>query len=545
MKLKPAFVASVLISLALFLFARFGISAYAQLFVFTFEQIEAAWIVGAGIFAIVKVVQSAPLCYRLGLVRAISYEWLAFAAIVATGLDIAVTLTAWSWVEGESIKLLNIIVSIGSIGWAGLVRLMVLQWLPDRPLVIPPFVQIVESEPLRTYQSQPTNLNPFTSPQNVTRTVVEPQSVGSEVDARSMPSVLDLITKTPASTLAIAQPGTGKTMTSSAMGRRWVNSGHHVYYIDSKMDEKEVNLWDDACSERYQFDGTLLENPDDECVRLIEAFEKFEAFRLRHLGDGMQTICILDELPAVMGVFKTYKPNPNAALNFINRIVNRLPSRNCHILLIAQNPSCTDTLPTGTLGTLKKIVLTKAGGEAELQEWKGLTVIKPIDLSGVSSAIRNSPVGRGCYYSVVQKWLSMENLYREGVDYCRDTLSGGGDWKRIENPENGQNAGVNAAAAPTQWVSATATTASVNADVPSALTRELLTTLVLEYFAAADKRIPKSIKNMRDGARIRDSKATVEQVSAVLGDLLQSKDLILTDSGYVSPLWQSEDDRGN
>lgn len=535
MKIKPAFVASVIISIALAIFLRFGITGYMLMLVFKFEQVEAAYIVGTGLFIITKSVQLAPLCYRLRLIRGIAYEWLVFGAVIITAIDIAVTLTAWGWVEDGSIKMLNVILSIGIIGWAGLVRLLVLQWLPDRPLVVPPFVPAT--------QSHPTNLSSDGHSQNVAQTMDSPRKSDAVSQSRSVPSasVLDLITKTPVSTLLIAQPGTGKTMTASSMGRRWVDSGHHVYYIDSKMDEKEINLWDDACTDRYQFDGTLLENPDDECVRLTEAFETFEAFRLRHLGDGKQTICILDELPAVMSVFKTYKPNPNAALNFINRIVNRLPSRNCHILLIAQNPSCTDTLPTGTLGTLKKIILTKAGGEAELQEWKGLTVIKPIDLSGVSSAIRNSLVGRGCYYSVVQKWLPMENLYREGVDYCRDTLSGGVDLRwRVDAVENSKNEGdlgdmpqPNAPQHSQQNVhnSVAPTTAVAASPV------DTLDDLILDYFAAAKLPQPKSLRDIKYSSRIRSTDSSDLAIQSALDRLVLTEALATQRGLWGFPEW--------
>jgi hypothetical protein len=331
---------------------------------------------------------------------------------------------------------------------------------------------------------------------------------GSESDRQS---VLSILTKTPVSTLLIAQPGSGKTMTASSMGRQWVRDGHHVYYIDSKMDEKEINLWDDACSERYQFDGTLLLNPNDECERLLEAFEAFEEFRLRHLGDGKQTICILDELPAVMAVFKTYKPSPNAVLNFINRIVNRLPSRNCHILAVTQNPSCADTLPTGTLGTLKKIIIAKAGSEAELEEWKGLTVMKPIDLSGVSSAIRNSPVDRACYYSVLQKWLPMESLIRKG-DYNRDTLSGG-NFQSSDQREY-----------------ATAATAAPPSPLPP------LDSLILDYFAAANPDRAKSIKNLRDSSRLRDRASDTELIDS-LDRLTSTGHLMRMSDGWVLPDW--------
>jgi hypothetical protein len=353
-------------------------------------------------------------------------------------------------------------------------------------------------------------------------------------------SLLSILTANPASTILVGEPGTGKTMTGSSMGREWVKDGHHVYYIDSKMDEKESSLWEDACSDRYQFDGTLIRDPNEWCKRLIEAFDEFENFRLHHLGDGKQTICVLDELPAVMSAFKSYKPDPAAALNFINRIVNTLPSRNCHILLLAQNPSCTDTLPSGTIGTLKKIILAKAGSESQLAEWGNLTMMRSVKLDTLSAAIRKSPVNRGCYSSIFGEWLPMQSLIRKGIDYDRDTLSG------VNTFSIPQNSPRNTALTPNTDVNARTHAGSGDSVLtPCQQPDTVLTQAILDYFEAVDKKEPKSSRDISMATRIRKLNATGEQIVDALGVLLQSKDLILTDSGYVSPLWQAEDDRGN
>jgi hypothetical protein len=416
------------------------------------------------------------------------------------------------------------------LGLRPIVRSAKAQWLAKEP---PEIITTPTPTPVRNL-AMPVEYSRSINVAAMSTGMVEARSVSADV-TRSTPanqSVLSLLTKTPVSTLLIAQPGSGKTMTASSMGRQWVRDGHHVFYIDGKADPKELSLWDDACSERYQFDGTLLIDPNQECERLLEAFEAFEDFRLRHLGDGKQTICILDELPAVMAVFKTYKPNPNAVLNFVNRIVNRLPSRNCHILAVTQNPSCADTLPTGTLGTLKKIIIAKAGSEAELEEWKGLTVMKPIDLSGVSSAIRNSPVDRACYYSVVQKWLPMESLIREG-DYNRDTLSGGDARRKpLES-------------APIQYQFTDSADSADSADsesiqfnrfnsVDSALTAG---GAIKEYFSAVKFQQPKTFREIAASSRIKGTGASADELQDSLDRLVSEGQLIRTNDGYLRPDW--------
>lgn len=483
MQLK-SFIASVPISIALALFIRFSIATYTKPHIHRYDDIESAWIVGAAMFIVVKSIQLAPLMYRLGAIEGVDRAWLIFAAWVVTPIDIILAIDCYPWLS-DRVELTNLVLSIGCAGWSWLVRLLVVQWVGvDRP----------NSEHLTA------ELRAFDSR---TPSIWRPNSEHLFVDRdRNTPSLLSILTATPVSTILVGEPGTGKTMTASTMARQWVNDKHHVYYIDSKMDEKELSLWTDACTDRYQFDGTLIRDPNEWCRRLLEAFDEFEEFRLQHLGDGMQTICILDELPAVMAAFKSYKPNPQAALNFINRIVNTLPSRNCHILLLAQNPSCTDTLPTGTIGTLKKIVLAKSGSESQLAEWSNLVMMRSVKLETLPTAIRKSPVDRGCYYSVRGEWLPMESWIRDG-DYNRDKLSGGSQTTIDRTPEA----------------------------QPSPVDN-----LVLEYFSAATPDRAKTLKNLRDSSRLRDRVSSAE-IEAALDRLTAAGRLMREGEGWVSVDW--------
>lgn len=491
MKLRAIYTSGLLI-IPLVLFLRFGIGAYAALFVFRFADSGSIWAVGGALFVSVKLAQLSPYLYDIGLINEINRDLLVFLALFATPIDAIVTLKALPWVV-EELEPANVLLSIGCIGWSRLVQLSISGWVvlrsPDRP------------------QPQPARSMPTAEP---------------PIDRSDKQSLLSILTKTPVSTILVGEPGTGKTMTASTMARQWVRDGHHVYYIDSKMDAKELSLWADACSDRYQFDGTLIRDPNQWCQRLMEAFDDFEEFRLRHLNDGKQTICILDELPAVMSAFKAYKADSGAALNFINRIVNTLPSRNCHILALAQNPSCTDTLPTGTIGTLKKIILAKSGSESQLAEWSNLTMMRSVRLDTLSSAIRKSSVDRGCYYSVVGEWLPMESWIRSG-DYNRDTL-GGGDNRSARDD----------AAAHGGYVSVTAATATTAAaDLNS------IDAAILEYFSAVFDRTPKTIKNMRDSSRLRD-RATVLEFGEALDRLTASGKLDRCTSGWSLASWSSQ-----
>ncbi len=405
---RRAFFTSVILSIALVLFSRFGISAYASLFVLKFDREISIWMAGAAMFAVVKAIECSPFCSRLGLIIGIKREWCMFAALAVAPIDLIILTRSLPVFERGQLDPANILILGGSIGWAWLAEAIALQWYRAPSVFpaaeLPALSAAVIDDRIELPLTLPVPLPPPPKP-------IPP------IDSPT----LDTLTQNPASTILIGQPGTGKSMTGSSMARRWAQQGHHLYYIDSKMDEKELSLWDDACEERYQFDGTLIRDNSEWCGRMLEAFEEFENFRLSHLSDGKHTICILDELPALMSAFKNYKPDPTAALNFINRIVNQLPSRNCHILLLAQNPSCSDTLPTGTIGTLNKIILAKVGGETQLTTWANLTLMKGIPIGGVSVALRKSPVGRACYYSAVNQWLAMDSLIREG-DYSRDKL---------------------------------------------------------------------------------------------------------------------------
>jgi hypothetical protein len=342
-------------------------------------------------------------------------------------------------------------------------------------------------------------------------------------DGRSSESLLSILTKTPVSTILVGEPGTGKTMTGSSMGRQWVNDGHHVYYIDGKADPKELNLWEDACSDRYQFDGTLIRDPSEWCRRMIEAFDDFEDFRLRHLNDGKQTIVILDELPAVMAAFKGYKPDPAAALNFINRIVNTLPSRNCHILLLSQNPSCTDTIPSGTIGTLKKIILAKSGSESQLAEWSSLTMMRSVRMDTLSAAIRKSPVGRGCYYSVPGEWIPMDSWIRAG-DYNRDTLSGG-------IPSQNQNF---------QNMPRSFDGRRYNEGSDAVVTDDLtdsdgISDAILTYFDGISDGVPRTIELIRNSRRLTNIRAGTADIQNRLDRLTAIGQLIRTEDGWILP----------
>lgn len=407
-------------------------------------------------------------------------------------------------------------------------------------------------------QSQSVDVNVAEHPQSVERTVIQPQNSGLAKHPRSVATVIsggnprsaevyipesqkpwsleDMVTETD-NRLILGLKGSGKTVVVSKMIEivRARFPDKRVFAIDPKADPNELDLYNLA-TEVHR--GNIGEMSPADALKFIE-----DGYNL-YINHPEPGLLIIDECIMVGGAMTDNKSNYLESK--LRYIVAGGDSRGLNVWLIAQSPMLTDLgLKTGVATQLNKTIVATAESLPNIRVWgKNGSLMAGVDIEAAIPCIKASPIpkGRAIYYC---GWHPMPIIETQ---YNRDERRVNAVALAEENSENGQNAGVNAAAAPTQWVSATATATSVNADVPPpppALTRESLTALVLEYFAAADKLTPKSIKNIRDGSRVRDSKATVEQVAAVLGDLLQSKDLTLTDGGYVSPLWQSEDDHGD
>jgi hypothetical protein len=530
MKFKPAFFASVILSLALAIFSRFGISAYAQLFVFTFEQIEAAWIVGAGMFAIAKSVQSAPLCYRLGMLLGIRYEWLVFSALTATAIDIAVTLTAWSWVEDGSIKLLNIIVSIGSIGWAGLVRLLVLQWLPDRPLVVPPFVRVIKPEQ-GSNQSQPTNLNPFASPQNVARTVADRATI--YVPESKKPWSIETMVSEIDNRLILGLKGSGKTVVVSEMIRivRSRYPDKRVFAIDPKADPKEVDLYSLA-TEVHR--GNIGEMTPAEALKFIEeGYEKY----INHPEPGL---LIIDECIMVGG---TMTDNKSSYLESkLRYIVAGGDSRNLNVWLIAQSPMLKDLgLTTGVATQLNKTIIATAESLPNIRAWGNGVLMTGIVIDDALIAIKVSPIPKGrAIYNC--GWHPMPIITTQFNRDERRVNPSDVPTHDLKTPQNIDPAhDLSDARRRNAGFDAVPTHDPTDSDARS----DVLTEAILAYFAALPTHEPRPIEMIRGSRRMTNIKAGTVEIQAILDKLLQSMDLILTDGGYLSRLWQSEDDRGN
>ncbi len=520
MKFKPAFFASVIISIALALFSRFGVSAYAQLFVFSFEQIEAAWIVGAGLFVVIKSIQSTPLCYRLQLIRGIGYEWLLFAALVATAIDVAITLTAWAWVESGGIKLLNIIVSIGSIGWAGLIRLMVLQWLPDRPLVVPP----PQSSPLRMPQQETSRFQP-THDRAVTITRDRAQNTDRAFVSQLIPKV--------ASLFIAGLSGSGKDFVGSILAE-YLQSKFNakIFFIDPKNDPDE-HLWDNA-DYQYRFIGTMME-PDEYLGNLKKAFKQYGE-RLAENGSSQYTILVLNEL-ATCATKCDNSSDKKWLSATLQPMLSGLDSAGGAVIVLTQTLIMPTGFNSGTVSQFQKLIICREEQIENLSTQSKTVLMTGVDLSGAADACDDSPVDRAIYSSSLRKWLSLPKMRQGQSYYDRDSRCWIGSppepTARNKNSDNGGDRTV----LPEIWQSG-----SKDENLHDSVTATPLASgeqdyeledAILEFFQSVDG--ARNLNQIATSRRVRSAGGNAAKVRHCLNQLSEIELLIATDDGWLLP----------
>lgn len=495
MKIKP-FVASALISIALFLFLRFGISAYARLFVLRFDTIEAAWIVGAAMWVIVKSIQISPLLYRLEIVTGVRYWWLAIAALFVTPIDIIATFKAFYWFSDE-LELANIILSIGCAGWAGLVRLMVLQWLSDRPLVIPPFIQIV----------QPVN-NSVAHSQDTARTVFQPQNSGFVAHSRSTPSdsQFDLIaamSNSPENTLILAPSESGKGIVIGNLIAAFKTSTDcSVTAIDPKGAITEDGFFA-QCDRVHRFKSQELDR--DQIIAETKKGWKMFTEECRQWEGVKPCFILIDEMLVIGGCFS--KAKDSFLQDKIASLVSMGRSQRQFCWIATQYPQLDKIgVDGGIAGQMEMLIIARRKNVTLIKPWgTKYDLTRGVDFRDIESACDNSPVDRAVYWRGEWKPMSrMEN--KSGFD--RETN------KWVSPPPMNNQQGTAAA------------------DSTAAAT---LDSLVLEYFAAASDR-PRTLKNLRDSSRLRD-RASSSELEQSLDRLTNCGKLERHSDGWVCVGW--------
>lgn len=517
MKIKP-FIASVLISIALALFLRFGMSAYARLFIWQFEAVQGAWTVGGAMWVVVKSAQLSPLLYRLGAIVGIRYEWLALVALAITPIDIIITFKAFYWFS-DRLELANILLSIGCTAWTGLVRLLVLQCVnADR------FSNIWRT-------SAPSNQTFSVHPQNLAVTGVAPsnQSLANHPRSNTTPQ-FDLIaamSKAPENTLILAPSESGKGIViGNLIAAFKATTDCSVTAIDPKGAITEDGFFA-QCDRVHRFKSQEL----DRDGIIAETKKGWKMFQQEcRTWEGVKPCFILiDEMLVIGGCFS--KAKDSFLQDKIASLVSMGRSQRQFCWIATQYPQLSELgIQGGIAGQLEMLIIARRKNATLIKPWGAkYDLTRAVDFREMDGCFDDSPVDRAVYWR--GKWNPMPKMANlSGFD--RETNTWIGNAAAPENSGNRTDLGVNAR---TLDVSAVGVNAGGGENSPP-INVDYLDSLVADYFAAANPS-PKSIKNIRDGSRVRDSRATVTEVAQSLDRLRATGQLVRYPDGWVLPSW--------
>jgi hypothetical protein len=504
-KNRPAFCASVIISIALALFSRFGASAYMRLFVFVFEREEAMWITGGGFFTVAKAIQSAPLCYRLGVVRGIRYEWLAFAALFTTAIDIIVTFKAYPWAVKGEIEILNVMLSIGIIGWAGLIRFMVLQWLPIRSLP--------KHQPM---------LTAIPAPQYIDLPIPLPAAIKTSQSSTDREFVAQLIPKV-ASLFIAGLSGSGKDFVGSLLCEYLQSEfGAKTFFLDPKNDPNE-NMWNNA-DYQYRFAGTMME-PEEFLEHLKRGFKQYGE-KLQENGSRQYTILILNELATCATKVDNSSDKKWLAAN-LQPMLSGLDSVGGCVIVLTQTLLVPNGFNSGTVAQFQKLIICRNEHIENLRTQSKAVLLNGVDIDGAKEMCRDSPIDRAIYSSSLRRWLALPKLRQGQSYYDRDNRRWVGGHPS-HDPKNSQNTVAQRENAGFDAVPTHDPTAS---DARS----DALIDALWAYFESVDEE-PKPLGKIRGSRRMTNLRASTVEIHSMLDRLTAEGVLVQSVDGWTMPL---------
>jgi hypothetical protein len=312
--------------------------------------------------------------------------------------------------------------------------------------------------------------------------------------------------------------GSGKGFLVSLLAGAARSQGHSTFLLDPKGDEDERSLWDGAIDRVARFVGRKEESPETYVEKVKQAIKAYCEYAESN-GKAKYTILIFDEFSSAAGKFAMSKNDKLWLVNEIEDLVKLGDAAGICLWLVAQTPHCKNGIDGSLLSSLRRIIIAAEDNLAQLQNWTNTSFMNGVSLDDCTQKCNESPVKRSIYNSVTREWYAMPQLRKEGGYYDRDRR----EWMGTESVRQTSEY------PPIQSRIADTVPMQHRIDADSA---------ILEFFAGAIQRQPKTIRDLRASSRIKTAGLSESDISASLDRLVEAGRLDSPMQGfYSSPDW--------